>query len=498
MHALDTTAWGTTWFKTTPGQINLGAPASYAQNQDVRLRFSVRKDVWATKAVIEIDSGSVFTANRTRFFISADSLKYDGSYYHYVDTSVGYGGTYVWRAYQLMGTDTAQPSAARIFTTKSTPSLYYPPNQMIGVGTQTNGLITGINGSAWVQWQLDTSLTFASPELAEGIDAHVPDDFTPQYVNLNFPGERLFKQTYYWRARCLNRVDTSKWSTPFSFSTTTDMWLQTPANNATGVSIRPYLSWSIQGSVTDYGYQYQLSSDTLFTSPFTKTLIGSDVAGDTATCTFATKYYWRARAFHSRDTSGWSPYWAFTTVGKPVISAPILVSPAMGQLNIPLTQLTLYWNAAANASSYDVEVATDDQFTGIVASGNTPATGVYFSGQQPGSKYWWRVRGRLDTLVGPWSTVRWFQTVPPVGLNEWTTDEGCTIYPNPANQIVNIQTSQASQMRVYNSLGKLIWSDDHTLLERKLEVTSWSAGVYFVHLITTQGTVVKKVEVIKE
>ena len=177
MHALDTTAWGTTWFKTTTGQINLGTPLSNAQNQDVRLRFNVRKDVWASKAVIEIDSGTVFTANPTRFFISADSLKYDGTYYHYIDTSVGYGATFVWRAYQIMGTDTAERSAARVFTTKSAPTLYYPPNTMIGVGTQTNGLITGINGSAWVQWQLDTSLTFASPELAEGTDAHVPDDF---------------------------------------------------------------------------------------------------------------------------------------------------------------------------------------------------------------------------------------------------------------------------------------------------------------------------------
>ncbi len=496
MHASDTTAWSNTWFKTYTGQINLGQPSNNAVNQDVRLRFYVRKDTWADKAVIEIDSGSVFSANPTRFFISSDSLKYDGTFYHYIDTSVGYGGTFVWRAYQIMGTDTAAPAAARVFKTKTVPSLYFPPNGMIGIGTSTGALITGINGSERVQWQLDTTTQFNSPELVQGNDLHIPDDFTPQYVNLNLPNDRLFEKTYYWRARCMNRMDTSKWTNPFSFSTTTQMQLLTPVNNATGVSIRPYLSWSIQGSVIDFGYQYQLINDTLLGTPQTKTLIGTEQAGDTAICGYSTKYYWRARAFHSRDTSRWSAYSAFSTVGRPVIGTPILISPANGQLNVPLSQLTLSWGIATNALSYDAQVATDEQFNTIVASGNTSLRSVYFNGQQANTKYWWRVRGRIDTLIGSWSAPRWFQTVAPVGLNTFEVNPYNSIYPNPANQKFILETQQPSTVVVYDLLGTKILASTAENTFHECETKTWKQGIYLVKITINQRTIIKKIEVI--
>jgi len=497
MHVSDTTAWSNTWFKTYTGQIsNIGQPSNNAINQDVRLRFYVRKDTWADKVVIEIDSGSVFSANPTRFFISSDSLKYDGTFYYYLDTSVGYGGTFVWRAYQIMGTDTAERSLARVFKTKSLPSLYFPPNGMIGIGTSTGALITGIKGSEQVQWQLDTTTQFNSPELAQGTDSHIPDDFTPQYVNLNLPTDRLFEKTYYWRARCMNRMDTSKWTNPFNFSTTTQMQLLTPVNNATAVSIRPYLSWSIQGSVIDFGYQYQLLNDTLLGTPYTKTLIGTEQAGDTALCGFSLKYYWRARAFHSRDTSRWSAFSAFTTVGRPVIGTPILVSPANGQLNVPLSQLTLSWGLATNASSYDAQVAADEQFTTIVASGNTTARSVYFTGQQVNTKYWWRVRGRIDTLIGSWSAPRWFQTLPPVGLNTFEVNPYSSIYPNPANQKFIVETQQPSTVVVYDLLGTKILASTAENTFHQCETKTWKQGIYLVKITINQRTIIKKIEVI--
>lgn len=498
MHALDTTAWSSTWFKTYTGQINLGPPNNNAINQDVRLRFYVRKDTWADKAVIEIDSGSVFSANPTRFFISCDSLKYDGAFYYYLDTSVGYGGTFVWRAYQIMGTDTAERSLPRVFITKTVPTLYFPPNGMVGIGTSTGALIAGINGSEWVQWQLDTTTQFNSPELAQGIDLHIPDDFTPQYVNLNFPTDRLFEKTYYWRARCINRMDTSNWTNPFNFSTTTQMQLLTPVNNATAVSIRPYLSWSIQGSVSDFGFQYQLISDTLSGAPISRTLIGKEESGDTALCGFSTKYYWRARAFHSRDTSSWSSYGSFTTVNRPVIGIPVLTSPANGQLNVPLAQLTLSWGATANASSYDAQVSTDEQFNTVVASGNTTARSVLFTGQQINTKYWWRVRGRLDTLFGSWSAPRWFQTVPPVGLNSTEINLNTIIFPNPADQKLNIETQQPSSIVVYDLLGTKVFESIMENTSHHVETKTWKQGIYLLKVEINQRVEFRKIEVIHQ
>lgn len=492
MHALDTTPWSNHFFKTYTGNVNLGSPYHQAQNQPVRLRFNFRKQIWATGHLLEIDSGSTFTGARTRFYISADSFKFDGSYYHYIDTLLGYGGRYVWRVLAIMGTDTSDPSYIQSFTTQSTPTLYFPQNGYIGIGTQTNALITGINGSEQVQWQLDTTNAFNSGELITGTDPHVPDDFQPNYVALNFPGDRLFKATYYWRARCINRLDTGGWTTPFWYTTTTDMQLLTPANGAVNVSVRPYLSWSIQGSVSDYGYQYQLSADSGFSQPQTITLTGSEVAGDSAICAFSTKYYWRARAFHSRDTSSWSAYRTFTTGPRPVIAAPLLISPLSGQLNVPLTELTLSWSFVGAASSYDVQVALDENFTQLAASGNALGTGAIFSGLEAGKRYWWRVRARKDTIVSNWSIVRWFQTVPPVGLNELTASQSLQLYPNPAKDVLNIKLAGVTSLLVYNMLGELVYEAKHPQEQQEIEVRNWPAGMYQVQCTMKDGTLVNR------
>lgn len=494
-HVLDTTPWSVHSFKTFTGGVNLGTPSNNAQNQPVRLRFNFRKQPWATAHLLEIDSGSAFTGTKTRFYILTDSFKYDGSYFHYVDTLLGYGGRYVWRVFAIMGNDTSAPSITQSLTTRSVPTLYFPQNGYIGIGTQTNALVTGITGSDVVQWQLDTSSSFSSSELVTGQDPHVPDDFQPTYVGLNLPDKRLFNATYYWRARCINRLDTGGWTSPFWFNTTTAMQLLAPADGAVNVSVRPFLNWSIQGSVSDYGYQYQLATDTNFALAQTITLIGSEVPGDSVSCSFSTQYYWRARAFHARDTSAWSSYRKFTTLARPVIPVPSLVSPLSGQLNVPLTEVTLSWGYVNGATSYDVQVAQDENFVNLAASGNAIGTGALFTGHVAGKRYWWRVRTRKDTLVSNWSTVRWFQTVPPVGLMEEQAKEMILFYPNPANDEVNIETTHPTTIYVYDIFGKQVAA--HTVEHKmhQLNTAMWSNGFYFIHTQSKHGVMIYKLEV---
>ncbi len=87
-----------------------------------------------------------------------------------------------------------------------------------------------------------------------------------------------------------------------------------------------------------------------------------------------------------------------------VPSAPSLTTPANGAIDVALLP-SLTWSASANATSYDVQLATDAGFSNVVASGAgltatnfTPASAL-----TPGNTYYWHVRGNNACGNGDYS-----------------------------------------------------------------------------------------------
>jgi hypothetical protein len=83
------------------------------------------------------------------------------------------------------------------------------------------------------------------------------------------------------------------------------------------------------------------------------------------------------------------------------------------------------WQAALNATSYKLQVSTDNQFSSIVFEKTIAGQTTYKteSALTIGTNYFWRVRGNNSTGDGPWSDVKTFQTIQQVivyklGVNE--------------------------------------------------------------------------------
>ncbi len=486
-HAKDTLPWQIANFKTFTGMLNLGAPSSNATNVNVRPRFSFRKQTWGTSHVMEIDTGTSFGSTPSSYYIKViDSFNFDGSFFHYIDTVLRYNQKYVWRVYAIKDGVEAEPTQ-RNFTTVAAPSNYFPQNNYIGIGTQTNALITGITGSKWVAWELDTTANFSSPHKFSGANAHKPDDFTPQYVEVIFPEDLRFHAKYYWRTRCINAIDTSQWSVPFNFTTTQDMFLTSPANGAVNQALSTKLEWSIQGSAQHLRYQYQVSIDSNFVASPVITLAASSSANTTVNGTYATTYFWRARAYNGIDTSRWSAISRFTTINPPVIGVPSLLSPASSAKNVPVAPITLAWSFASNALEYEAVVSDEPTFTNIIASGKTTGTGSIFSGVQPNTRYYWRVRGLNGTAVGPWSGGRWFETAPPVGIEEKIQVKGLMVYPNPAIDVVTIKADEDMLISILDIQGKTIWVQTEKTKETSINTAEWPNGMYIISIETEAG-----------
>ncbi|MCH3880886.1 MULTISPECIES: reprolysin-like metallopeptidase [Tenacibaculum] len=94
-------------------------------------------------------------------------------------------------------------------------------------------------------------------------------------------------------------------------------------------------------------------------------------------------------------------------------SSLTLTTPADGATDITVTP-DLIWNLDSNASSYDVEVATDNSFSNIIDSGTVSTNSYTVSTVLNGStQYFWRVKPKNECAEGAFSSAFSFTTEDP-------------------------------------------------------------------------------------
>jgi hypothetical protein len=117
-----------------------------------------------------------------------------------------------------------------------------------------------------------------------------------------------------------------------------------------------------------------------------------------------TTYYWKVRVLEGEPTlSKWSELWEFTTA-MPAIPFFELCSPECGANDIIITP-PFSWNSVSDATSYDVQLATNGDFDPVLASG-TPTVNAWLGAPELdySTTYYWRVRAVKDSVTSEWTT----------------------------------------------------------------------------------------------
>jgi hypothetical protein len=85
---------------------------------------------------------------------------------------------------------------------------------------------------------------------------------------------------------------------------------------------------------------------------------------------------------------------------------------------------------------------------------------------------------------------------PVVGIND-PTNNSISLYPNPANDVVYIvSTNDIKTIEVLNYIGQTIYTNNNVNLKKaQLNVISFKSGVYFVKITTTSGIKTTKITV---
>lgn len=84
-----------------------------------------------------------------------------------------------------------------------------------------------------------------------------------------------------------------------------------PANLATGVSLRPVLSWTAMPDAL--GYEVQVSAQPDFTSLIESSVVGGASYAMTTALATTTSYYWRVRSINPCGNGAWTAHAQFTT-----------------------------------------------------------------------------------------------------------------------------------------------------------------------------------------
>ncbi len=90
-------------------------------------------------------------------------------------------------------------------------------------------------------------------------------------------------------------------------------------------------------------------------------------------------------------------------------ASSVLTSPANNAIG-QNTNLNLTWQADPNATQYDVQVSTDQNFTNIVSSGTSNTTSYAVSGLSEATVYYWRILPKNNACSGVYSTSYLFKT----------------------------------------------------------------------------------------
>jgi photosystem II stability/assembly factor-like uncharacterized protein len=212
-HDLATSEWSGARSFTTISTVVLDKPNNNSTdvNLDVLLKWDKISDLVSYEVQIDDDPafGSPIFLATVATEINADLLKFGIHYY--------------WRVRALHAFDVSDWSETWNFTTINTVNLVTPANGAINVELSPPLTWTALTGIVSYEIQFNDNNNFTAPLI---------DEIGPATANTYFVPIVLDKDAdYFWRLRAINGLDTSGWSSTWSFTTKPPVGIDDPGLN---------------------------------------------------------------------------------------------------------------------------------------------------------------------------------------------------------------------------------------------------------------------------
>lgn len=285
-----------------------------------------------------------------------------------------------------LSTVNAQPTTA--------PALTLPANNKVNEKSSPYMVWNYVSGATYFEIQIDTTTSFNSPLNYSDTAA----------ANFERPKDLKFGRKYYWRVRGASSSGTGPWSSIYNFTVFSLPVVSVPqASPSTNFMVKGLTSHSANGAWVEY----QFDSSNTFTSDYLR-IIRTDQPDITNAfyggLYYGTKYYVRARAYHSNDTTAWTSLRTATTSFYPQISLPANNS-LQNSFRIAFTYSKNAWNIPDTGMTYQLQLDTSSLFSNPLMNVFDDSTSYYdtiSSHYKFGGKYYFRVRSMHYRDTSDW------------------------------------------------------------------------------------------------
>jgi hypothetical protein len=380
-----------------PNQIALLTPANNSINIAINGNVTWQSDPKSITYKLQIATDANFTNliyNQTG--IATTSFAY---------SSLVNNTKYYWRVCGTNADGDGPWSSVWNFTT-----IPNPPGQVTLLTPANNSINIAINGN--VTWQAESNSTTYKMQIAT--DANFTNIVYNQtgIATTSFAYSSLVNNTkYYWRVLGTNAGGDGPWSAVWNFTTIQQVpamvTLKLPLSASKIYSKNVTLEWN--SAVRADKYRLQVATDANFTNILYNLTDLTTLTNPLSNLSNGT-YYWRVLGTNTGGDGPWSAVWNFK-IEVLIPTKVVLTSPADNSVNMP-TNTALTWQSATNATTYDLLVATDNNFTNIVQNQTgITATNYNLTGLAIQKQYFWKVRGVHPSNAGEWSDAWSFATI---------------------------------------------------------------------------------------
>lgn len=258
---------------------------------------------------------------------------------------------------------------------------------------------SGCTGTNWTSWR---GCTY-------GYDSHSTNTTNPNFTASHIPtlsrpsSPQEMNQTY--AGQTWTRY--GAWQPTTSCPLPGVPTLNYPANNTAEIALPVVFDWS---DIADVDlYRLQVDDNFNFSSPVIDVQVATSTYNAT-TLSPAIKYYWRVSAHNSCGWGTFSSDYNFISACQGILpSAPSLISPSNGQADVSTT-VTVSWSAVPTASSYQLQIDDNSDFSSLFVNQGTSATSYDVVGLTNLTTYYLRLQTTNYCGTGSWSQTYSFVT----------------------------------------------------------------------------------------
>ena len=247
-------------------------------------------------------------------------------------------------------------------------------------------------------------------------------------------------------------------------------------------------------TITAKGFQWKATNGGTYAS-VTGTGIGDTFTANLTNLTPNTSYTFKAFITFNGTTVVEGNEMTFTTLEQGV--EPCDVPTGLHTTDVQNESIAIAWDANADVNSWNIQYRPQN---GTWSSATSNTNSYTITGLTGHTTYEIQVQANCgDGNVSDWSSTITVQTTN-VGIENWL-ENNVTLFPNPANEVVNVQCTMYNvqvgtvEIHVLDAYGKLVnvvrVQPDETV---QIDLSRYARGVYFVKAVADGNVLgVKKV-----